>query len=661
MLGWMLKRGENAPVANPDGADTTEIEQPDTPAPVFAACALKSAFFGTPARPDPPRLVKNKPDTTSTAPVMQEDIETGSSTPLRPQGILLTPGTGASRRKRVSFGRDVVSKDLLGAPTGTRLGSQNPKTDAATPKNDDVSDDEWEEADSDDHCNHDITLDLNEPHSQSGRYWKQEFETYQKDARIEIGKLLKYKQMAKSYAQEKDAEAVELAEKLRDEQQKIIKMEKKIVENASQIALMQEADASSAPSDLFSKLAKQTALVQQYRGRIQDLENQLATLAIAREDESDAAGRRRRQAASPRTQKTLQETQRELRRAKAQVKELGELREQVASLKAQLRQSERQKSARPEKEAEMAIQLEGSWKEIKKKDEDLRLLRAEFDTFRQESGRHLEDSKAVLERAHNKITDLKKEVRSLKAAKTDQARPNSWHPQEDPPAQDKELEEKKVFASGSLDEYVDWPSILRHKPESATAGNDSIEVNLSGIKPQSLREKSTTNSAQDDEQIPDVPVPRSRSTLAQRPKLEQPRWQPFVPRSPRNRAYLGEVLSERFQNRGAASAVTKSKDIVAPDLPALGRSLSRPERRSRAGGRDSGGPVDLLDNGFAKLGGSGTEANANGTMLSTTSKNGLPPARRAAAIARIEQRMAEKKRAQKHRGFDKENVRPLAQ
>ncbi|KAI9149412.1 hypothetical protein HJFPF1_11464 [Paramyrothecium foliicola] len=656
MLGWMLKRGENAPVAATEGADTTEIDQPDTPAPVFAARALKSALFGTPARPTPARPVSINSRRTSTF-----GEPNGSNTPPRPQGILLTPGTGTSRRKRVSFGHEVTSNASRGVQgakqKSDKAGSEDHKDGNefnaqgvfATQQKDDISDDEWEEeADEDNHCNHDVTIDLNEPHSQSGRYWKHEFETYQKDAKVEIGKLLKYKQMAKSYAQEKDAEAVQLAEMLRDEQQKIVKMEKRIVENASQIASSRGVDEDGAPPELLSKLTKQTALVVQYRSRIHDLENQLATLLVDKEEEPEMTGRRRRQLASPRTQKTLLETQRELRRARNQVKELNDLREQVAHLKVQLKQAERKNSPTNVDKATEAVaaQLEEAREVVKRKDEQLRQLQMEFDVFRKESEAHNEDTKAVLERAHGKIADLKKEVRSLKATNSERPRPSSWHPQAETAPQTNDQEPSLALMSGGLTEG--GPLAIGARRKFASAINDSIEVNLSDVKGQTLRDKFQEGASEN---------PRSRvmESPAQRPKLEQPRWQPFVPRSPRNRAYLGEVLSERMQNAAAVSAATKPKDIIAPDLPALGRALSRSDRLKS----HSEDEVDLVENGFARLGGPDVDGYANGTILANTSKSAaLPPERRAAAIARIERRMAEKKRAQKDRGFDKENVRP---
>lgn len=131
MLGWMLKRGENAPDAADEqgaylsihqsssiarhlqilttgfGLDTTSLDQPDTPAPVFAARAIRSALFGTVAPSSDETLHKGSHEETSKQTATSFN---GPDTPSKPQGILLTPGTGTSRRKRVSFGRDIGSR-----------------------------------------------------------------------------------------------------------------------------------------------------------------------------------------------------------------------------------------------------------------------------------------------------------------------------------------------------------------------------------------------------------------------------------------------------------------------------------------------------------------------------------------------------------------------
>ncbi|KAK7432525.1 hypothetical protein QQZ08_001090 [Neonectria magnoliae] len=665
MLGWMLRRGEDAPDVAGD-ADTTQIDQPDTPAPVFAARAFKSAIFGTPARPSDARGTRSTVDQANTT--MEQD----SKTPQRPQGILLTPGTGTSRRKRVSFGQDVGGKktngSLLAKATEThqrmRLNdalekaSQNlAKTTTHKPTTqrgrDDESDDDWEEeADDEDLCQ-DVTVDLNEPHSQSGKYWKEEFEKYHEDAKAEMEKLLKYKQLAKSYAKQKDAEANELAEMLKEEQQRVIAMEKQIAEGASRMVSKRGDQSNETSPELLSTLTKQTALAVQYRTRVQELEDQLENVLRDREDDDETKGRKRRLATSPRTQKTLLETQRELRRARNQVKELGELRDQVSSLKSQLRAAEK-RAAKVETrgKAETDVPVEGSRAqelrtqlreakgESRKKDEELRQLKEEFEAFRRDTKTREEDTKGVLERAHNKIADLKKEIRTLKATSSEPAqRPKSWHPQ------------TGVDALTNPSSKPTTNSIARRSFDLADLEEDSMELEAPAGGGRTLREKFHDDAIPRITQSDIGPRPISM-TLVERPNLVPPRWQPFVPRSPRNRAYLGDEITKCIQNGGATSAAPKTKDTTAPDLPSLAKSIAR-SSRSRPTDKNEA-PVDLLQDRFARLGGPDVNDSA---FVANTSKSTIPPERRAAAMARIEQRM-EKKRAQRQKGHDKENMRP---
>ncbi|KAM4056371.1 spindle pole body formation-associated protein [Hirsutella rhossiliensis] len=550
MLGWMLKRGEHAQEA--DAEDTAQLDQPDTPAPLFAARAFKSALFGTPAPPGDEsrskRQDKKAGRKTSAKP------ERGSGTPTRPPGILLTPGTGTTRRKRVSFGNHVAETAKPESPKKPQKESAkaSKSSGAGPPAND--SDGEWEEEEDDDYCTHDITVDLNEPHSQSGRYWKEEFEKYHEEAKAEMEKLLKYKQLAKSYARQKDAEAIQLAERLRDEQQKVIDMEKRIAENASQIVSKHRHPSDADPSESLSKLTKQTALAAQYRHRVQELEDELDQLVRQKDGSTEGRGRRRRHvAASPTTQKTLVETQRELRRARTQLRELDSLREEVLTLRAQVKVAEAQASKHERADVgssgegrvrTLKADLDQSREESRRKTEEIRQLKSDFEAFRKESETHEADTKAVLERAHTKISDLKREVKTLKSAGPDQSRPSSWRPQSD-------------------------------------AGQES-------------------------------------------------------------------------------GSVTQPKGIAAPALPTMSGAAVR------MGEAEDHGEVDLLHGRFARVGGPDTNRsisrNSNktgGSILGNSSKSSvLPPERRAAALARIEKRMAEKKRAPRSGGYNKENQRP---
>ncbi|KAF5660381.1 hypothetical protein FHETE_8923 [Fusarium heterosporum] len=680
MLGWMLRRGENAPDAVHDG-DTTQIDQPDTPAPVFAARAFKSALFGTPARP-----VNQATRATVKDRDLKEDQE--SRTPLRPQGILLTPGTGTTRRKRVSFGHDVKKSNSLlqelEPRQRTRLNDALEKASKSInqvnreQQDQDNSSDDWEEADDEDHCTHDITIDLNEPHSQSGRYWKEEFEKYHKDAKAEMEKLLKYKQLAKSYAKQKDEEAIELAVKLKEEQQKVIEMERQIAEGASKIASKRGDRSDDVSSELLSTLTKQTALAVQYRTRVQELEDQLEEFLREREEEPESKDRQRRQVTSPRTQKTLIETQRELRRARMQVKEAGDLRDQISSLKNQLRAAEKRvamaeakietKGNVPDKTEneplregsraqELRVQLRESREENKKKDDELRQLKQEFEAYRKETQAHNADTNEVLERAHTKIAELKKEIRTLKAGEHDAheqhdhaARPKSWHVQTNAGSLGAEALDPKstAFSEVAQDHRI---GMARRSFDLNDLEDDTMDLQITDLNVPSLRQKFNEDSHP---KVTKSDIGTSKpvsSNFSNKPDIGRPRWQPFVPRSPRNRAYLGEEVAKRLENGGVTPGRMHSDVISVPDLPALAKSIAHSRRTASTEHMEE--KIDLLQDRFARLG--GPDPN-NSALTANTSK--LPPERRAAAIARIEQRMAEKKRARGKKGFDKENVRP---
>ncbi|KAG8424582.1 hypothetical protein J3458_001359 [Metarhizium acridum] len=648
MLGWMLKRGENAPHA--DDGDTTQIDQPDTPAPVFAARAFKSALFGTPSK-------RNEERRGFRSAASRKPTARSSGTPSKPQGILLTPGTATSKRKRVSFGHDVPG----GSTTNlTKITEQDEPTEARQPTapthaptktaesqsrvaqpEPNVSDDEWEE---EDECgSHDVTLDLNEPHSQSGRYWKEEFLKYHQEAKAEMEKLLKYKQLAKSYAQQKDAEAIELAERLRDEQQRVIRMEKRIAENASQIAANRMEQSEEVQTEMLAKLTKQSSLAAQYRHRVQELEAQMEELLTQRENGAGIETPRRRYTSNSSiaaTQKALTETRRELRRARSQLKELDTLRDEVFTLKTQLKKAELKLVVIEKEEArtsngpraqELRTLLKAAKDDSRRKDEEIRQLKSEFEAFRKENEVHEADTKAVLERAHNKIANLKKEVKALKSAAPaqPQARPHSWHPQS--------IGEERMKESKS-----DEPIQAKVETAERRSLDESLDMTKKRSQPRTLREKFV-----DDATL----APKSESPkVAERGSLGKSKWQPFVPRSPRHRVYTAEDAVNRH------TMLNKSKEIIAPELPPLANAANH----EQSGWASTADPqVDLLSNRFARLGGPGPNAQINSSLVGNTSKSTLPPERRAAALERIEKRMAEKKRLRNRSGaHNKENVRP---
>lgn len=560
---------------------------------------------------------------------------------------MLTPGTGTSKRKRVSFGHDVPGGS---ATSLTKITEQDESTQPlpAAPQlqpntirqEPNLSEDEWEEEE-EDYGSHDVTLDLNEPHSQSGRYWKEEFLKYHQEAKAEMEKLLKYKQLAKSYAQQKDVEAIELAERLRDEQQRVIKMERKIAENASHIVTQQRQQSGEDQTEMLAKLNKQTSLSAQYRHRVQELEVQMEELLTQRDNAAGNETPRRRYTSTPSitaTQKSLTETRRELRRARSQLKELDSLRDEVFTLKTQLKKAELKLVVNEKEEArasngpraqELRTLLKAAKEDSRQKDAEIRQLKNDFEAFRKENEVHEADTKAVLERAHGKIADLKKEVKALKAAGPDPPRPHSWQPQT--------LGEEKVRESKS-----DEPIRVKTQTVQRRSLDDDAEGNNRRSQPRTLREKFMHDA---------VSVSNSGSAnTADRSSLGKPKWQPFVPRSPRNRAYPAEDVAS-LGIRG-----DKPRAIVAPELPTLAKSVNRGGDAWASG---ANGQVDLLSDRFARLGGPGPNTQINSSLMGNTSKSTLPPERRAAALARIEKRMAEKKRLRnRSSAYDKENVQP---
>ncbi|KAK2040474.1 hypothetical protein LZ31DRAFT_504289 [Colletotrichum somersetense] len=689
MLGWVLRRGlEGASGGNRANADdTTQIEQPDTPAPVFAARALKSAIFGTPARQDDDNTANmaHRRDA--------DDSDAESRTPLKPQGILLTPGTGTSRRKRVSFGHDVLdnkkfdNKKGRGKENDERLGkfpesftdsggdsaskrtklteamenarrnkgTANPRERSQTCANGtrgDDAEDEWEEEE-DEQCTQDVTIDLNEPHSRSGKYWKSEFEQYHQDARAEMEKLLKYKQLAKSYAKMKDAEAIDLNAKLKEEQEKVAQMEKKISEMAAQIASKRASGEERDNPQLMKDLAKQTAVAVEYKTQVKELEALLGD-RDGDEDEGDGArSRRRRQAASPRTHKALLETQRELRKARAQIKENGQLREEVERLKSDLLFAEQRASKLAEENKRLAEQQPSQNKEpassskeveelkeaTRQKDEELRKLKSDFEAYRTDAEATQEDTRHILEKATDKINELKREIKTLKAGSAEAPKSrtaaNSLADRE-PVAKEHRAQDNDRLAVTSK---AQKPSVDTNRRSLDLV--ESLGKKLNATKSQNLRDKyqrdAESLSSEEEELVKEPPRRPQSEIFSSRVNLDKPKWRPFIPRSPRNREYLGPDLNERI--------------VTSSEIP----SGATPAPRHRFASRDNNTHIDLLQDRFARLGGPDIDASY---MAANMSKSTLPPERRAAAIARIERRKADKKRAASGQGNNKENMRP---
>lgn len=317
-------------------------DAPETPAPQFAIRALKSAFLGTPQTKQPNRTgrqhvspVKNlsidlQPESANLGGSPKKEIRSlRNDALLSPtKGILLTPGTAATKRKTVSFGNfEVNEKARINLFTGQPTTSANNGPATANPA---ISDDQpvdrkaqpiltksdfesqlevskrrmgkplpTQEPPADTkpgevfgttdpsitndgrlrEARRDTTVDLNLPCSRSGKHWKGEYDQYHRKSNREMRRLIQHGQTIKSYAQKKDWEAAGLHEKLNKELAKVAAMETKVSKLAGELANIRShgAQGNVDPEQLVNDLAKRTATaikskqkVEEYRAALEE-------------------------------------------------------------------------------------------------------------------------------------------------------------------------------------------------------------------------------------------------------------------------------------------------------------------------------------------------------------------------------------------------------
>lgn len=652
--------------------DDTFVEQPDTPAPVFAARAFKRALFGTPA---PQKDVQSRKETRAAA-AKSDKPKTSAvqdhkryESPTRPQGILLTPGTGTSRRKRVSFGRDVKSTTAVAnaeaaksrprtklqealeksRKENSRASSDNQARKPSFDPEEVEGDGAWEEVDELER-EPDITVDLNEPRSQSGQYWKSEFQKYHDEARAEMEKLVKYKQLAKSYAKAKDAESLDLNERLKEEQSKVVQMEQKIAELAGQVTTKQgQGKDTRDDRKLMKDLTRQTALAVQYREQVEELET------LLRESGYDADGKRRRRGnTSPRTTQTLLETQRELRKAREQLQELNDLRYELKSVKTDLSTSE-QRTLKLEGEKKKAV-ADLAKSEIKVADLERKLAKAEQDRQRKDS--QYENLKADYDALREKTNmqrvsrtaDTQQLKQDLDSLSTGRSALISW--------EDKfvDVHTKARDQQGARRRGVEDASVAVNNPrldQKRASDYKSLGQRFQGLR---------NNGGDGTEDI-------THDLLQIRPRVEEMQTESPFPRS-----------ISRSVKRKASGPTTLDQHPFAEEeftLDTPSRKISRtPSRefrvskspRPRSSRPSANQPTLNSDAKSPALGLARDRARSwkldhvadNPTTDAISSRpSSLPADRRAAAIARLEQKRAERRRGHESVALPgKENLRP---
>jgi hypothetical protein len=282
--------------------ESTFLEPPETPAHQFAVNAFKHALFGTPAPEDANNPTKRADKIAKLDALNAKNIvfpapteEGGPLSPSKqPGGILMTPGTASRGRKTVSFGSQVVDNEgkrgnigRSGIPNdcpgkfpspwtpGTELklepgSDKRPRTklteallDARTTTQPKSGQKPKAKDDSD------ITIDMGAPRSESGKYWKEQYENYAERSEKEMRKVIAKQQLAKKFAMKKDGEVTELTTKFEQERKKFRQRERELEQQNKDF----QERLRQAMADNSSSAIEIAAL----KGRIATLEQTAAT------------------------------------------------------------------------------------------------------------------------------------------------------------------------------------------------------------------------------------------------------------------------------------------------------------------------------------------------------------------------------------------------
>ncbi|KAL2852946.1 spindle pole body formation-associated protein-domain-containing protein [Aspergillus pseudoustus] len=416
------------------------MEPPETPAPLFALRAFQSALFGTPKADDEDNR-NSKPKTNQTThsdqkshelntrkhaeqkenpsipiPNLEPDLATTvMASPTK--SILMTPGTASNRRKTVSFGEGVVdnerkrddasnrsvktpvmvsgnissqwasssSESKRSRLTQTLMDSRDKSSRASEKASQKPSEPHSSEADSKltntpaQGDENEDTINLNEPRSRSGKYWKAEFDSYRTKTALEIKRLIQYRSAAKQYAKMKDEEAYRLAAKLKEEELKVEEMERHVTQLAS---TMVAENTRADKEQLVQDLTKQTALALQYKHKVSLLRKALEQHGVVGNEVDEISGPQDANISSKEATEALYRTQQALAQANAKIDEMKQQQSDFEKLKG-LALSSEQKASELEKENNMLkhtlarVKQETSKYEDRRKEREAKLKQRE--------------------------------------------------------------------------------------------------------------------------------------------------------------------------------------------------------------------------------------------------------------------------------------------
>lgn len=259
----------------------------------------------------------------------------------------------------------------------------------------------------------DTTIDMNQPRSKSGQYWKANYELYHEDAKAQMKQLIRYKQLAKDYAKKKDEEAIDLAEKLQEEQVKVMEMEDALQQMVGMAAEGRLNGETESPG-FMKALARQTALAVQYKSQVDKfriaLENRekerSGRVSSSDEDGGLEAEHRHDDRTMARLRQDMETMRISLTAAEKKAATLSgdnsKLSRDLARTKEELHQSEKRREAADARQVETNKLLEE--------------LQKSYNTLKEAAKSQRRDAEHLLKRRAEQVADLKREIKTLKRA-----------------------------------------------------------------------------------------------------------------------------------------------------------------------------------------------------------------------------------------------------
>ena len=384
------------------------------------------------AKPSP--IAAEKIDDTLTMQIKKADL---AASPAK--GILLTPGTVAARRKTVSFSEMASKHQKLAHPTqddsqdhdgddlfaiaprsnprrtlfqstdesptrkkrseASRKDRSPSKTSATertqSPRKRARQQESQSQASQDIDPHTDITIDLSQPRSRSGKHWMHEYQREHDASKVEMRNLIRHGKVTRSFAEKRDQEATDFAEKLAEAEAKLRDMEQRVSGLANQLMDAQTQDGKQ--EEILSELATQTAQALRYKGKA---ERYRAAL-WGEEDQKT------------KVQKKAGESREAVNAVR--MEEISALRAEVASLKVARDDAKRQVSDLVLENAD----LKGNLMKVKNEVERLRFQESvRDDEGQKETVKYLREKldkeTDVKSRLNKKLWDVEEELRRMK-------------------------------------------------------------------------------------------------------------------------------------------------------------------------------------------------------------------------------------------------------